>query len=67
MTIASRFHAALAAFALVLAGTAAVAPTTAHAAPLTGKAVIAVAVFAAVTVATFALIDEDGDEDPQSP
>lgn len=69
MTIASRLSAALAAAALVLGGIAVVAPGTARAAPLTGEAAIAAALFAAATVATFVLIDEEGDEDeaPQSP
>lgn len=67
MSISSRLFAGLAAFALVLAGLATVAPAPARA--QSGEAVLAVAIFAAATVAAFVLIDEEGDDDeePQSP
>jgi hypothetical protein len=68
MTIAPRLFAGLAAIALVLAGVTAVAPSPARAQGETTGALLAVAIFAAVTVAAFALIDEEGDdEEPQSP
>lgn len=70
MKIAPRLFTGLAALALVFAGMAAVAPGTARAAPGDGtKTIIAVAIFTAVTIATFVLIDEEGDdeEEPQSP
>lgn len=69
MKIASRLSTVLGALALVLAATFAVAPGKARAEPLTDEALIAVAIFAAVTVAAFVLIDEDDDDDeaPQSP
>ena len=69
MKIGSHLFAGLAALALVLVGALAVAPGTARAQDKTAEALIAVAIFTAVTVATFVLIDEEGDDDeqPQSP
>jgi ABC-type Na+ efflux pump permease subunit len=67
MKIAPRLFAGLAAIALVLAGVTAVAPSPARAQSETGGTLLAVAIFAAVTVAAFALIDEEGDDEPQSP
>lgn len=69
MKIASRLYAALAALALVVAGTAAVAPSSARAEPLTTEALLALAIFTTVAVATVVLVDEENDDDeaPQSP
>lgn len=67
MTIASRFYAAFAALALVLAGIAAV-PSPARAATTGAKAAIAGAVVIAVIVTAVVLLDgEDEEEGPQSP
>ena len=68
MTLASRLFAGLAAFALVLTGLSALAPSKAQAQSETAGALLAVGIFAAVAVATFVLVDEEGDdEEPQSP
>lgn len=67
MKITSRLFAGLAAFALVLTGMAAISPTPARAQSETGSTLLAVGLFAAAAVAVFVLVDEDGDESPQSP
>jgi heme/copper-type cytochrome/quinol oxidase subunit 1 len=70
MKLTPRLFAGLAAFTLVLAGVTAIAPSSARAEEdQTAETFLAVGIFAAVTVAAFALIDEDGDDDeaPQSP
>jgi hypothetical protein len=68
MTVASRFYAALAAFALVLAGVTTVAPTEAKAASGATTAIIAGAVVTAAILGAVVLLDSaEEDEAPQSP
>jgi hypothetical protein len=69
MTIASRFYAGLAAFALVLAGFTAFAPSAARAQQgVTKGALIAGVLVTATVIAAVALVGgNNDDEGPQSP